>query len=553
MAGEWHYSRNGKQLGPVTDAQLKALARSGELLPTDLVWQDGMAEWKPAKSIKGLFPPASTSADATASRPAPPPLPAASSTGALSNVQSHPLVQKILSDKLLLLGCCLGLSILLTFVVPSLMYPSGPPPKTFNGSVDTEAGQEAFDAHMEQSRNYHERSMSSGAAAFAFVLLDLGLLTLIGFVAYRRFYSTAIDKMYDQGGPELPPNYPWTKDERTAPNPKHLWVRVGIGACIAIGVICLLSIVGAIFCLPFFSAAILLYVFGLNRRLFHGRWIPASGKGWVEFLPGHVVKREDGSTGTFALLANQQFIDFLEGGKLVESWKVLSFEHSTHLEVLDMAGKTHSFKRAKIGVYKTSSLFSTARTAHLTGAWQPITEANEWMEFTRDGAIVFSDGSAGKFSVVGEEPNELIEMEMVNGQTRQFKVVSLTPTQLVIAEGNESTTFRRPGKAAKRSDQGAAGGSVGVAAPGGSEGIFGGLFSYFTKWKCPKCGQRAGERTSSKRIGEVQQRVESRPDRNSPSFQYRQVIVNVYDVLESFHCDSCKHEWEIVEERSSQA
>jgi hypothetical protein len=275
-----------------------------------------------------------------------------------------------------------------------------------------------MDAHLDAERAHYKQGFKAGSARLALFMLDVVLVTLIGFVAYRRFYSTAIDKLYDQGGPELPQNYPWTKEDRAAPNPKHLWVRVGIGACIVIGVLCLLSIVGAIFCLPFFSAAILLYVFGLNRRLFHGRWIPASGKGWIEFLPGHVVKREDGSTGTFALLANQQFIDFLEGGKLVDSWKVLSFEHSTHLEVLDMAGKTHSFKRAKIGVYKGSSLFSTARIDHLKGSWQPLTEANEWMEFTGDGAVVFSDGSAGKFTVCGEEPNEVIELEMVGGASR---------------------------------------------------------------------------------------------------------------------------------------
>lgn len=54
MAAEWHYSKAGKQHGPVSAADLKALVKSGELAPTDLIWKEGLAEWKTAGSIKGL-------------------------------------------------------------------------------------------------------------------------------------------------------------------------------------------------------------------------------------------------------------------------------------------------------------------------------------------------------------------------------------------------------------------------------------------------------------------------------------------------------------------
>jgi len=54
---EWHYTVNGQPAAvPVTAAQLKQLADSGQLKPTDLVWQEGMLEWAQAGSIKGLFP-----------------------------------------------------------------------------------------------------------------------------------------------------------------------------------------------------------------------------------------------------------------------------------------------------------------------------------------------------------------------------------------------------------------------------------------------------------------------------------------------------------------
>lgn len=53
---EWHYTIDGQPAAaPVSAAQLKQLAASGQLKPTDLVWQDGMLEWAQAGSVKGLF------------------------------------------------------------------------------------------------------------------------------------------------------------------------------------------------------------------------------------------------------------------------------------------------------------------------------------------------------------------------------------------------------------------------------------------------------------------------------------------------------------------
>jgi hypothetical protein len=51
----WYFTRDGKKFGPYTAAQLKQYADSGQLLPTDLVWKEGMEGWKPASTVKGLF------------------------------------------------------------------------------------------------------------------------------------------------------------------------------------------------------------------------------------------------------------------------------------------------------------------------------------------------------------------------------------------------------------------------------------------------------------------------------------------------------------------
>ena len=43
----WYYVDAGQQAGPVDDAQLEALLRSGKINPGTLVWREGMANWQP--------------------------------------------------------------------------------------------------------------------------------------------------------------------------------------------------------------------------------------------------------------------------------------------------------------------------------------------------------------------------------------------------------------------------------------------------------------------------------------------------------------------------
>jgi uncharacterized RDD family membrane protein YckC len=64
----WYYVSAGKQAGPVDDAQLEALARTGQIQMDTLVWREGMAEWQPYRTV--------APADMTAPQPAAPPGPA---------------------------------------------------------------------------------------------------------------------------------------------------------------------------------------------------------------------------------------------------------------------------------------------------------------------------------------------------------------------------------------------------------------------------------------------------------------------------------------------
>ena len=49
----WYITRDGKQHGPLADAELKKLVDLGQLQPTDFLWRQDFVEWRPALA---LFP-----------------------------------------------------------------------------------------------------------------------------------------------------------------------------------------------------------------------------------------------------------------------------------------------------------------------------------------------------------------------------------------------------------------------------------------------------------------------------------------------------------------
>jgi hypothetical protein len=55
MADQWYYAHQGQQSGPVSTEQLRQIAASGQIQPSDMVWTEGMAAWSPAHTVEGLF------------------------------------------------------------------------------------------------------------------------------------------------------------------------------------------------------------------------------------------------------------------------------------------------------------------------------------------------------------------------------------------------------------------------------------------------------------------------------------------------------------------
>jgi hypothetical protein len=55
MESMWHYVKNGtEKVGPVPESELKSLASSGQVHPTDLVWSEGMTDWQPYNAVPAL-------------------------------------------------------------------------------------------------------------------------------------------------------------------------------------------------------------------------------------------------------------------------------------------------------------------------------------------------------------------------------------------------------------------------------------------------------------------------------------------------------------------
>lgn len=69
----WYYVENGQQAGPVDDAQLQELVRSGSVQPDTLVWHEGLANWQAYRELG----PAGVTGVTAAAPPSGPPLGAA--------------------------------------------------------------------------------------------------------------------------------------------------------------------------------------------------------------------------------------------------------------------------------------------------------------------------------------------------------------------------------------------------------------------------------------------------------------------------------------------
>ena len=88
----YHIARNSQPLGQLSKEETLARYNSGAILPTDLVWADGMPSWQPASQVFGapVAPPAGSGFDAPASTPPPPYAPAPFAPAAPASFTMNP-------------------------------------------------------------------------------------------------------------------------------------------------------------------------------------------------------------------------------------------------------------------------------------------------------------------------------------------------------------------------------------------------------------------------------------------------------------------------------
>ncbi|NDC53529.1 MAG: DUF4339 domain-containing protein, partial [Planctomycetia bacterium] len=55
VSSQWYYKRDGQRFGPLTSRKIRRMAWRGDLLPTDLLWKEGMTGWRPAGDSHRLF------------------------------------------------------------------------------------------------------------------------------------------------------------------------------------------------------------------------------------------------------------------------------------------------------------------------------------------------------------------------------------------------------------------------------------------------------------------------------------------------------------------
>lgn len=71
MADEWYCEIAGREIGPLSSEQLRAMAAKAQILPSDCVRQGGQGPWILARQVKGLLPAASDSSGTASAKSVP--------------------------------------------------------------------------------------------------------------------------------------------------------------------------------------------------------------------------------------------------------------------------------------------------------------------------------------------------------------------------------------------------------------------------------------------------------------------------------------------------
>ncbi len=72
-SSEWFYVQDRQKVGPVSKEEIRSLFEQGTIAGEDLVWTQGMSEWKPASQVQARFAPPAARPAAPVAAPTPVP------------------------------------------------------------------------------------------------------------------------------------------------------------------------------------------------------------------------------------------------------------------------------------------------------------------------------------------------------------------------------------------------------------------------------------------------------------------------------------------------
>ena len=161
---EWHYAKHGKQEGPVDAATLQSKLQTGEVAPTDLVWKEGMAEWKPAGEVPELNVAVSTPSPAVppAGGPAPGPVPGMNQP---APVITTPVPNYLVPAILVTILCC---------------WPFGIPAIVFAAKVDGLVARGDLAGALHASEQAKKWSWISGISGAVVVITYILFMVVVG-------------------------------------------------------------------------------------------------------------------------------------------------------------------------------------------------------------------------------------------------------------------------------------------------------------------------------------------------------------------------------------
>lgn len=406
MADNWFLARDGKKYGPYTSAQMRQMASGGQLLPIDMVLEEGTTKWTPAAQVETFFPATGITAE-----PPPPPLPPplAPETAEWHYTQQGQQAGPVTWTRLREIAVAgqlqatdmvwkAGMPAWAAASTVSGLFPTPPaappplppalPTASLPALIDRVSGEIACRGQ--------QGGLTFGPAQYE-VLLDgqkvgIGSVTggfSVSFETAAGQHTLLLVRDHGVGNEQFPLDLQ---------NPGHYAITLSYPAKKQKGFLASM----------FDAQAKLAEAIGLPKQ------IDITHSPQMKKLPRAVVVDADAVP-----VAEQETL--VQKGQRERA----GLRAKVAAELADLQQK-----RA-----------TEARRAKLHGLWEPVNFTSQWFMFTKDGGMMRGDGFATKFRWVTDDKLELYEDGC--DKTAQFLVLSLGDVELILKVGDTAGHFKK--------------------------------------------------------------------------------------------------------------